>query len=113
MVSFVGFVPYENPRFVCLVMIDDATKLNGLRNYGGTIAAPIFARVSGRVAHYMNIMPAEAIAQSGDAKPQPRIAPSGEVKPQQEVAHGTETKQQQEEHWKQQWVQIQQEGGRR
>jgi len=109
-VSFVGFVPYEDPRFVCLVMIDEARKLNGLSNYGGTVAAPIFSRVSGRVAEHMNILPAnEAIARNGETKPLQQVVYSGETQQQ----HVVETKGQQQQRLKQQWVQMQQEGGRR
>ena len=43
-VSFVGYIPAEDPRFVCLILIDDAKLSSGL-NYGGLVAAPSF-RVS-------------------------------------------------------------------
>jgi cell division protein FtsI/penicillin-binding protein 2 len=55
-VSFVGFLPAENPEFVGLIIVDDATSLN-TRNYGGLVAAPIFSRVAERVARYLDIPP--------------------------------------------------------
>lgn len=57
-VSFVGFMPANNPRFVCLVMLDDA-RTGNVPNYGGTIAAPIFRQISERAARYLNIEPDE------------------------------------------------------
>jgi len=55
-VSFCGFLPVENPAFVCLVMLDDAqTKPD--QDYGGTVAAPIFSRIGEKVARYMNLEP--------------------------------------------------------
>ncbi len=56
-VSFVGYLPAEDPRFVCLVMIDDATISSGL-NYGGTLAAPVFSRIGERAARYLDLVPA-------------------------------------------------------
>jgi len=55
-VSFVGYLPAEDPRFVCLVMIDDATISSGL-NYGGTLAAPVFSRIGERAARYLDLIP--------------------------------------------------------
>jgi cell division protein FtsI/penicillin-binding protein 2 len=55
-VSFLGYLPAENPAFVCLVMIDDAKLSSGL-NYGGLVAAPIFARIGEKAARYMNLVP--------------------------------------------------------
>jgi len=55
-VSFVGYMPEENPRFVCLVMVDDAKIASGL-NYGGLVAAPIFSRIGERAARYLDLVP--------------------------------------------------------
>ncbi len=55
-VSFVGYLPVEDPRFVCLVMIDDAKVASGL-NYGGTVAAPIFSRIGERAARHLDLVP--------------------------------------------------------
>lgn len=55
-VSFVGYMPAEDPRFVCLVMINDAAVAPAL-NYGGTVAAPIFSRIAEKAARYLNLVP--------------------------------------------------------
>lgn len=61
-VSFVGMMPAEDPTFVCLVVIDDPRPNDEeLKIYGGTIAAPIFSRISTRAASYLNLEPTEEI----------------------------------------------------
>ena len=55
-VSFLGYLPAENPAFVCFVMIDDAKLSSGL-NYGGLVAAPIFAKIGEKAARYLNLIP--------------------------------------------------------
>jgi cell division protein FtsI (penicillin-binding protein 3)/stage V sporulation protein D (sporulation-specific penicillin-binding protein) len=55
-VSFVGYLPQESPRFVCLVMLDDAKVASNL-NYGGLLAAPIFSRIGERAARYLDLVP--------------------------------------------------------
>ncbi|MDA0766311.1 MAG: penicillin-binding protein 2 [Verrucomicrobia bacterium] len=59
-VSFVGALPADDPAFVCVVVIDDplTTEVN---RYGGTIAAPTFAKIGERAAAYMNLVPTEPI----------------------------------------------------
>ena len=59
-VSFAGMMPAEDPAFVCVVVIDDpsTTKVN---RYGGTIAAPVFAKIGTRVAAHMNLTPTEPV----------------------------------------------------
>ncbi|PWU10494.1 MAG: penicillin-binding protein 2 [Verrucomicrobia bacterium] len=59
-VSFVGFLPAENPQFVCLVMVDDA-KLPPGRDWGGLVSAPIFSRIAEKAARYMNLTPTARI----------------------------------------------------
>lgn len=56
-VSFVGFMPVEDPEFVCLVTIDEA-KVPSNENYGGLVAAPIFSRIAEKAARYLNLVPA-------------------------------------------------------
>ena len=53
-------MPAEDPAFVCVVVIDDpsTTKVN---RYGGTIAAPVFAKIGTRVAAHMNLTPTEPV----------------------------------------------------
>jgi len=55
-VSFVGYMPAENPQFVLLVMIDDA-KIASSLNYGGLVAAPIFSRIAERTARQLDLTP--------------------------------------------------------
>lgn len=43
--SFVGMAPVENPKVVCLVMLDDPKAESAKLVRGGRIAAPIFAEV--------------------------------------------------------------------
>jgi cell division protein FtsI/penicillin-binding protein 2 len=50
--SFIGFMPAEDPAFVCLVMVDDPhTKAY----YGSEVSAPVFANIAKQVAQIMNI----------------------------------------------------------
>ncbi len=53
-VSFVGFLPAENPRLVILVVFDEP-----LAPYqqGGMLAAPVFKAVAEQSARYLNIPP--------------------------------------------------------
>jgi cell division protein FtsI (penicillin-binding protein 3) len=51
--SFVGFVPAEAPAVVILVMVDEPVGAY----YGGSVAAPVFARIAQRVMHYLAIPP--------------------------------------------------------
>ena len=55
-VSFMGFLPAENPQFTALVMIDDP-HAEGIKLYGGTIAAPVFAQLAKEAVNYLNIPP--------------------------------------------------------
>ena len=50
--SFIGFMPAEDPAFVCLVMVDNRRRrsITGLRS-----PAPVFANVAKQVAQIMNI----------------------------------------------------------
>ena len=42
--SFVGFAPVSDPRIIVAVMLDEPT---AGKYYGGVVAAPIFARITG------------------------------------------------------------------
>ncbi|BCX47088.1 peptidoglycan glycosyltransferase, FtsI-binding [Haloferula helveola] len=59
-VSFAGMMPAEDPEFVCLVVIDDPCT-EEVNRYGGTIAAPIFSKIAGRIATHMNLTPTEPL----------------------------------------------------
>lgn len=70
-VSFVGFMPVEDPEFVCMVMLDSAhTKPN--ENYGGLVSAPVFANIAARAARYLSLEPRETpllVGNNGGGKP--------------------------------------------
>jgi len=55
-VSYAGMLPAQDPAFVCVVVIDDPLTTKVTR-YGGTIAAPVFAKVGTRLAAHMNLTP--------------------------------------------------------
>jgi cell division protein FtsI/penicillin-binding protein 2 len=59
-VSFAGFMPADDPAFVCYVVIDDP-RTTEVTRYGGTIAAPIFSKIATRIAAHMNLQPTEPI----------------------------------------------------
>ncbi len=58
-VSFIGALPADNPAFVCLVVLDEAHTQTAEENYGGKVAGPIFARVAGQAARYLDLEPHE------------------------------------------------------
>ena len=65
-VSFVGYMPAEDPKFVCLVMVDDP-QISSSLNYGGLVAAPVFSRIAERSARQLDLVPTEpAIALQPD-----------------------------------------------
>ncbi|MFY8216005.1 MAG: peptidoglycan D,D-transpeptidase FtsI family protein, partial [Chthoniobacterales bacterium] len=67
-VSFVGYMPAEDPAFVGIVMIDDASIPSNL-NYGGLVAAPIFSRIADRAARHLDLQPvmrAEPVIQAAN-----------------------------------------------
>lgn len=61
-VSFSGFMPVEDPAFVCYVVIDEPMTTE-VKIYGGTIAAPIFSKIATRIAAHMNLKPTEPIEE--------------------------------------------------
>lgn len=61
-VSFAGFMPADKPAFVCYVVIDEPQTTEYPR-YGGTIAAPVFSKISARLAAHMNLQPTEPIEE--------------------------------------------------
>ena len=69
--SFVGFAPVSNPRLVVAVMIDEPS---GGQYYGGSVAAPVFAKVMEGALRALGVPP--------DAPMKPVVLPP----PGQEVA---------------------------
>ena len=72
-VSFVGFMPANDPAFVLLVMLDEP-QVDRETYYGGKVAAPVFSRIAIRAAHYLNLQPTEPIIPAGGklTKEEPR-----------------------------------------
>src|SRR5213083_2205066 len=56
-VSFIGYLPADHPEFVGLVVLDDAHTNKPELNYGGLVAGPIFSRVAGKAARYLDLAP--------------------------------------------------------
>lgn len=72
-VSFAGFMPAEDPKLACLVIVDDA-KIPSNLNYGGIVAAPVFSRICEKAARHLDLtptLPAIPLQLSPLAKNQP------------------------------------------
>lgn len=59
--SFVGIAPASNPRLIVAVVINEPTKIS---YYGGTVAAPLFAKVMGAALRILDIQPDESTRQT-------------------------------------------------
>ncbi len=46
--SFIGFAPYDRPRYICAVFFDEPKK----HYYGGDAAGPVFARILNQIIHF-------------------------------------------------------------
>lgn len=53
--SFIGFVPYDNPRFVIVVVLDEPRPIY----YGGVVCTPIFKKVASELMSYYKVWPKE------------------------------------------------------
>ena len=56
-VSFAGYFPANDPEVAGIVLVDDA-RTPGTRNYGGLVAAPIFAAIGRGMARQLDLVPA-------------------------------------------------------
>lgn len=54
--SFSGYFPAGDPKIAGIVVVDDP-RTPGTSVYGGTIAAPIFARIGDAMARYLDLQP--------------------------------------------------------
>ncbi|NNJ43960.1 MAG: penicillin-binding protein 2 [Akkermansiaceae bacterium] len=72
-VSFAGMMPAEKPAFVCVVVLDDP-QTTDVKRYGGTIAAPIFAKVATRVAARMGLEPTEPMDPKKSSQPLAQVS---------------------------------------
>ena len=68
-VSFAGFLPAEKPRLIGLVIVDDA-KIGSAANYGGLVAAPVFSKIGGRAARYLDLVPTETTVAQATPPPE-------------------------------------------
>ncbi len=55
-VSFIGFLPADNPEILGLVMLDNAVT-GPNQNFGGLVAAPIFASIADKAARHYHLDP--------------------------------------------------------
>jgi len=55
--SFVGFVPATRPALSMIVVIDEP---QGIQQYGGQVAAPVFREIAARVLRYLRVVPKAA-----------------------------------------------------
>lgn len=53
MSSFIGFLPFDEPRFVVVVVMDEPRP----QYYGGTVCAPVFKRVAEQIMSYYKVEP--------------------------------------------------------
>lgn len=73
--SFLGYGPVDDPRLVCLVVIDEP---KGYPYYGGTVAAPLFQRVMEGALRYCGVPPTEPVDKEDEvlgSVPQVRALP--------------------------------------
>ncbi len=68
--SFIAGAPFEDPRIVVLVVIDDPDKSKG--HFGGAIAGPVVKEIAERTLTYLGVPPDQPGAKellAGDPKP--------------------------------------------
>ena len=63
--SFVGFAPVEDPRLVVLVMVDEPQARDGLKPYGGVVAAPVVKEIIRRALPLVETKLKPALSESG------------------------------------------------
>ncbi|MEI6023983.1 MAG: penicillin-binding protein 2 [Phycisphaerales bacterium] len=59
--SFIAGAPFDNPRIVCLVVLDDPDKSKG--HYGGSIAGPVCRKMIDATLNYMGVEPDQSEKQ--------------------------------------------------
>jgi len=69
--SFVAMAPIERPQIVVMVSVDEPTKHTGGRHFGGTVAAPVVARIANQTLAYLGVEPdkAQTLARLGQRDP--------------------------------------------
>ena len=56
-VSFMGFVPADDPKLSILVVVDEPLE----SSFGGVIAAPVFKRIAQKTLKYLKIIPSQEV----------------------------------------------------
>jgi cell division protein FtsI/penicillin-binding protein 2 len=85
-VSFVGYLPAEQPQFVGLVVLDDAHTSKPELNYGGLVAGPIFSRVAEKAARYLDLEPHEEVRKAIPVRPAQKNTPVERDRPSPRAA---------------------------
>jgi cell division protein FtsI (penicillin-binding protein 3) len=75
--SFVGFVPADEPRLVMLVMLDEPKN----QKWGSEAAAPIFSAIAGPVLRYLEVPPRDAMPVQIVTGPAAEAPDGGRVRP--------------------------------
>ena len=60
-VSFAGMLPIDDPKFVCVVVVQEPRAKKDYNFGGGTVAAPIWKETMTQVAAYRNLTPTEEV----------------------------------------------------
>lgn len=72
-VSFIGFLPADDPELLGLVMLDNAVT-GPNQNYGGLVAAPIFASIAAKAVEHYHLEPPLPVAGPTLASKTPETA---------------------------------------
>ncbi len=72
--SFIGFVPYDNPRLVIAIIMDEPRPMY----YGGVVCAPVFKKVTAELMSYYKIWPARL--QTDNVSLSPSLKGKREIK---------------------------------
>jgi cell division protein FtsI/penicillin-binding protein 2 len=56
-VSFMGYLPADDPQILGIVVVDDPQTDSSVSRYGGTVAAPIFSKIAAEAAAYLDLEP--------------------------------------------------------
>ena len=89
MSSFVGFAPYEDPRVVIMVTVDEPQGVH----YGGSVAGPIWREVMIDVLRYLGVSPTEPVAVekvAAEKKPAAPVAPAAPSAAEEEDDEGAD-----------------------
>jgi cell division protein FtsI (penicillin-binding protein 3) len=68
--SFAGFFPYDNPKYSCIVVIENP---GGAAFYGSVVAAPVFKDIADRLYARSDDMHTGAVKQFADVQSQPNL----------------------------------------